>query len=77
MRRRTEIILIAALLMGVAAIFATKRGARPDAGSRGGGACCPLMQGLNLLPANSGATAESTNVQPCLTAGEAITNHQR
>lgn len=37
-----------------------KRAACPDAGSRGGGACCPLMSGVDLLATNHWAAAEST-----------------
>jgi len=77
MKRRTEIVLIGALLVGVAAIFATKRGARCDAGSRGGGACCPLMSGVNLLATNPWVAVESTNGKPGVTASESTTNRQR
>jgi hypothetical protein len=76
MKRRTEIILIG-LVAGAAAIFAMKRGERCDAGSRGGGACCPLISGLNLMPSNSWAAIESTNGKPGVTASETVTNRQR
>jgi hypothetical protein len=75
MKRRTEIILIGVVAVA-AAISSMKRGARCDAGSRGGGACCPLMSGLNLWSTNSWAV-ESTNGKPGLAAIESITNRQR
>ena len=77
MKQRTQIFLVGAVLLGVAAVSSVKRGARCDAGSGGGGACCPLMSGLNLLGTNSWATAVSTNGKPGLTAGESITNRQQ
>jgi hypothetical protein len=77
MKRRTQVVLVGALLIGAAAISSMKRGGRCDAGSRGGGACCPLMSGLNLLPSNSWAAVESTNGKPGVTASESITNRQR
>jgi hypothetical protein len=76
MKRRTQIIVVGAVLVGAAAISSMKRGARCDAGSRGGGACCPLMSGLNLWSTNSWAV-ESTNGKPGLAAIESITNRQR
>ena len=77
MKRRTQIFLVGAVLVGAAAISSMKRGGRCDAGSRGGGACCPLMSGMNLWPTNSWVAVESTNGKPGLTASETITNRQR
>jgi hypothetical protein len=70
--RRT--LVIGAAAIAAAMVLSFREGRRP---TQAGGACCPLMQGMNLLPSNSGTTAESTNVRPCLTSGEGITNHQR
>jgi len=77
MKRRTQIFLVGAVLVGMAAVSSVKRGARCDAGSGGGGACCPLMSGVNLLATNSWAAAECTNGKPELAASESITNRQR
>ena len=74
MKRRTEIVLIG-VIVGVAALFAMKRGARPDAGSRGDSACCPLMSGGSLLATNLWVAVESTNGKPGLTASGTVTNH--
>jgi hypothetical protein len=74
MKRRTQIVLVGAFLVGAAAISSMKRGGRCDAGSRGGGACCPLMSGLNLWSTNPWVAVESTNRKAAVTAGETITN---
>ena len=74
MKRRTQIVMVGALLVGAAAVSSMKRGARCDAGSWGGGACGPLVSGLNLWSTNSWAAVESTNGKPGLAAGESITN---
>jgi hypothetical protein len=76
MKRRTEIILIGVVAVA-AAISSMKRGARCDAGSRGGGACCPILSGLNLWPTNPWVAVEATNGKPGVTASESITNRQR
>jgi hypothetical protein len=73
MKRRTEMVLIG-VVVGVAAIFAMKHGARTDAGSRGRSACCPLMSGVNLWPTNPWVAVESTNGKPGLTASGTVTN---
>ena len=75
MKRRAQIVLVGALLVGAAAISSMKRGARCDNGSRGGGACCPLMSGLNPWPTNPWVEVESTNGKPGLTASGTVTNH--
>jgi hypothetical protein len=77
MKRRAQIVLVGALLVGAAAISSMKRGARCDNGSRDGGACCPLMSGLNLWPTNGWAAVESTNGKAELAASASITNRQR
>ena len=77
MRRRTQIFLVGAVLVGAAAISSMKRGSRCDAESGGGGAGCPLMSGLNLVPTNSWSAVEATNGKPAVTGSEATTNRQR
>jgi hypothetical protein len=77
MKRRTQIVLAGALLVGAAAISSMKPGACCDTGSSGGGACCPMMSGLNLLHSNSWVAVAATNKQPGVTASEAITHRQR
>ncbi len=77
MKQRTQVVLAGALLVGAAAISSMKPGARCDTGSRGGGACCPTMSGLNLLPSNSWVAVAATNRMPGVTASEAITHRQR
>jgi len=76
MKRRTEIILIGVVAVA-AAIFAMKRGAGPDGGSRGGRACCPWMSGLNVWPSNSWTGTNLASTNSALTASETITNRQR
>jgi hypothetical protein len=73
MKRRTEIILIGVVAVA-AAVFAMKRGGRSECGSRGSGACCPMMSGMNLWPTNPWVAAESTNGKPGVAASETITN---
>ena len=74
MKRRTEMVLIG-LVVGVAAILATKHGAGPE-GRRGGGrACCPLMSGLSVWPTNPWTGTNLANTNAALTASESITNH--
>ena len=76
MKRRTEIILIG-VVAAAAAVFAMKRGAGPDGGSRGGRACCPWMSGLNVWPTNLPARTNLVNTNSALTASETSTNRQR
>ena len=73
MKRRTEIIMIGVVAVA-AAVFTMKRGGRSECGSGGGGACCPLMSGMNLWPTNPWVAVESTNGKPGLTASETMTN---
>jgi hypothetical protein len=70
--RRT--LLAGAVIIVAAMALSFREGRRP---ARAGGACCPLISGLNLSPTNSWAAVESTNANLGRTASEAITNHQR
>jgi hypothetical protein len=65
------------VVASVAVIFAMKHGAGSEGGSRGGGACCPLMSGANLLATNPWVAVASTNGKPGRTASESVTNQQR
>jgi hypothetical protein len=76
MKRRTEIMLIGVVAVA-AAVFAMKRGGRSECGSRGSGACCPWMCGLNVWPTNLPAGTNLANTNSALTASESITNRER
>jgi len=76
MKRRTEIIVIGVVAVA-AAVFAMKRGGRSECGSGGGGACCPMMSGMNLWPTNLSAGTNLANTNSALTVSEAVTNRQR
>ncbi len=78
MKTRTQIIVVAAVLTGLAALSSvTKRGGRAEPGKCSGGACCTLVPGLNTWPAGlaSGTNVAETNA--AVTASETITNGQR
>ncbi len=78
MKRRTQIILIAAVLAGVAAASSVKRGGHCDSGKcGGGGACCPMLSGLNMWSTNAWAPGATTNGAAGKTGGEAMTNRER
>jgi len=67
MKPRTQIILVGALLAGVAALSSVKRGARHDNASQSRGACCPFMPTLDGMPLPSvtnGKTINSNFVTP-------------
>ncbi|MCL5097745.1 MAG: hypothetical protein M1608_09520 [Candidatus Omnitrophica bacterium] len=70
---RRTLLTCAAVVVGVV-LWSAQKGRRP---ARAGGACCPLIQGLNLLPSNSWVAVESTNTNSTLPASGAITNIQR
>jgi hypothetical protein len=76
MKRRKEIIVIG-VVAAAAAVFAMKRGGRPECGSGAGGACCPLISGPNLWPTNPCVAVAATNGKPEVTASETITNRQQ
>ena len=76
MKRRKEIIVIGVVAVA-AAVFAMKRGGRPECGSGSGGACCPLISSSNLWPTNLWVAGEPTNGKAVVTASETITNRQR
>jgi hypothetical protein len=77
MKRRTQIVLVGAFLVGMAAMSSMKRGGRCDSSTQGRGACCPWMSGVNLLATNPWVAVESTNGKPGLTASESTTNRQQ
>ena len=76
MKRRTEIIVIGVVAVA-AAVFAMKRGGRSECGSGGGGACCPMMSGMNLWPTNLAAGTNLANTNSAQTASETINNRQQ
>ena len=77
MKRRTQILLVVAALVGAAAISSMNREGHFDAGSRGGGASCPCMSGVSLWSTNPWVAVESTNGKAGVRASETITNRQR
>ena len=76
MKRRTEIVVIGVVALA-AAVFAMKRGGKAEAGCTGGGACCPLLSGMNLWPTNSWTGSGTASTNSALTGSESITNRQR
>jgi hypothetical protein len=66
MKPRTQIILFAALLAGLAALSSLRRGAESDSTARSSGACCPLMAALDAKPLAS--AKDSTTNEPTTTA---------
>ena len=74
MKRRSEIILAVAVLVGLVAFSAVKRGGRGEAGKCSGGACCPMLPGLNVWSTNSWGQAAATNAKPAAAVGETVTN---
>ncbi len=74
MKRRSEIILAVAVLVGLVAFSAVKRGGRGETGKCSGGACCPLLPGLNVWSTNSWGQAAVTNAKPAAAVGETVTN---
>ena len=67
-------MVLIGVVVGVAAIFAMKQGAGPEGGSRDGGACCPLMSGLNVWSTNSWGQVGATNGKAVVRAGESVAN---
>jgi hypothetical protein len=61
MKPRTQIILVGALLVGVAALSSMKRGARSDNGGWSCGACCPFLPAPGALPLPSVTNGTTTN----------------
>ncbi len=75
MKTRTQIIVVAAVLIGLAALSSvTKRGGGGATGKCSGGACCPLLPGLNVWSTNSWGQAAATNAKPAAAVGETVTN---
>jgi hypothetical protein len=63
MKPRTQIILLLALLAGLAALSSLRRGADSGSTARSSGACCPLMAAFDAKPVPSvkdSATNEPT-----------------
>ncbi len=61
MKPRTQIILVGALLVGVAALSSMKRGAQTDSTGRNRGACCPFMLTPDRMPMSSLTNGTTTN----------------
>ncbi len=75
MKTRTQIIVVAAVLTGLAALSSgTKRGGRAETGKCSGGPCCPMLPGLNVWSTSSLELAAATNAKPAAAVGETITN---
>ncbi len=71
-------VAAAAVLVGIVALSAAKRGGRGDSGKcGGGGACCPMLSGLNMWSTNAWAPGATTNGAAGKTGGEAMTNRER
>ncbi len=77
MKRDVKVVLVAALVIGVAAVFAMKRGGRGEAGKCGGGKCCPVLPGLNVWPTSLPAGTNVADTNSAVTASETVTNGQR
>jgi hypothetical protein len=60
MKPRTQVILVVAVLLGVAALSSIKRGANPGR-AQNGGACCPLMAALDVKPVAISTNQITTN----------------
>ncbi len=75
MKTRTQIIVVAAVVIGLAALSsATRHGGRSETVKCSGGTCCPMLPGLNVWSTNSWAQAVATNAKPAVTSGETATN---
>jgi len=61
MKPRAQIILISAVLLGVAALSSIKRGADASSAGRNRGACCPLMAALDARRMSSATTGMTTD----------------
>jgi hypothetical protein len=61
MKLRTQIILVGALLVGVAALSSMKRVARSDADGSNRGACCPFMLTPDRMPMSLLTNGTTTN----------------
>ena len=61
MKPRTQIILVGALLVGVAALSSMKCGARFDNTGQSCGTCCPFLPAPGALPLLSVTNATTTN----------------
>ena len=75
MKRDAKIILVGAVLVGLVAFSAVKRGGRRETGKCSGGACCPMLPGLNVWSTNSWGQAAATNAKAAAAVGETVTNH--
>lgn len=61
MKPRTQIILVGALLVGVAALSSMKHEADSDRAGKSAGACCPLMAALDMKPVVTNMDQITTN----------------
>ena len=59
--RRPQIILVGALLVGVAALSSMRHGAQTDSTGRSRGACCPFLLAPGALPLPSVTNGTTTN----------------
>jgi len=69
MKPRKEIIWVATLLLGVAALSAINRGARSSCGDTNGGACCAILAAPDAM-----AMRVYTNGTPMITNTPDSTN---
>ncbi len=77
MKRDGKIVLVGAVLVGLVAFSAVKRGGRGETGKCSGGACCPMLPGLKVWSTNSWGQAAGTNAKPAAAVGETVTNRVR
>ncbi len=77
MKRDVKVVLVAALVIGAAAVFAMKRGGRSEGGKCGGGACCTTLPGLNVWSTSLPAGTNVAGTNSAVTVSETVTNGQR
>ncbi len=77
MKRDVKVVLVAALVIGVAAVSAMRRGGRGHGGKCGGGACCPTIPGLNVWSTSLPAGTNAADTNSAVTVSETVTNGQR
>ncbi len=74
MKKRTQIILAAAVLVGIVALSGAKRGDRSGGGKCSSGACCPMLPGLPVWSTNTCAENVTTNGAAAVESNETVTN---
>lgn len=72
MKRRTQIVLVGALLVGAAAVSSMKRGAQRSTCT--GGPCCLPLPGLADFSTNVWMPVPPTNRPPAPTPAQSFTN---